>query len=540
MENWLARIDLNTLRAMVGETILKAIKEGLSTNLERELAQVLLLKFGDEILSEKEIRLSIIDSLSIDKAQQLATSARLKIEEKSFIKITTELRKYFSSYNISKSKVFCDFLDVDKKFYKKKLIDERRTSESVQVIHNEKLNLKSYLHDYQKGVKDQIFARLLSDSYQSFMVQMPTGSGKTYTAQEVMVDVLRSPNFKKFVVWVVDSNELAEQALQSFYHLWKLKGDKELILHRLFGKFQPEFNNKNYGVVFIGFDKLNSIISNYEHKHYEETKYLIKNTELVIVDEAHKSIADTYNNCIEAFKAYNSKIIGLTATPGRNSIDETLELVDLFSGDIVSIVDNRGNVIEDPITYLQDRDYLANIDVNVFKTDVTLSSSDNNTILKNLAQDSIRNSKIVDLIRDANNLSESTLVFACSLDHVIALKILCNNEDIPVEFITGSVSPSQRINILERFKDREFFILLNLDILSTGIDVPNVNRLIITRPIGSSILYSQIIGRALRGPENGGNKTNTIVNLKDNLINYPDANSLFGKFELEWKGKLKY
>ena len=52
---------------------------------------------------------------------------------------------------------------------------------------------------------------------------MPTGSGKTYTALEVAVDLFRYPRNNRFVVWLVDSNELAEQAFETFSDLWRLK-----------------------------------------------------------------------------------------------------------------------------------------------------------------------------------------------------------------------------------------------------------------------------------------------------------------------------
>lgn len=540
MEKWLSRLDLNTLRRLAGESVLKAISEKVKSNLEKELANVLLYKYGYEILEQKDIRLAILDSLTEPEAKRLAELLTITVVGKSLISIISAVQNKFKSYNYSKSLLLCDFLDLPDTYHKIKIEDDRSASKNLTVKHNEEAKLKSYLHPYQKGVKDQIFSRLISDTSDSFMVQMPTGSGKTYTAQEVMVDVMRSPYFKKFVVWVVNSSELAEQAFESFSHLWKIKGDKELLLHRMFGKFEPKFQPDRYGAVFVGFDKLNSILSNYGHKHYDETKFLIENTELLIVDEAHKSVAETYNNCIEAFKMYNTTIIGLTATPGRGTVDETLELVDLFSGDIIQIVGENGENIQDAISYLQKEEYLAEINVEIFKTDVSVKESTESSILSALSENSVRNSKIIDLIRQSNTNKESTLVFACTLDHVVALKILCDNEDIPVEFIIGSVSPAQRIDILRRFRNKEFFILLNLDILSTGIDLPNVDKLLITRPIGSSILYSQIVGRALRGPNNGGNKQNTIVNLKDNLLNYSDINSLFGKFELEWEGKIKY
>ena len=113
--------------------------------------------------------------------------------------------------------------------------------------------------------------------------------------------------------------------------------------------------------------------------------------------------------------------------------------------------------------------------------------------------------------------------------------IMCRYRDITTKFIVGEVDQSDRIQILESFKKNEFYVLLNLDILSTGIDLPNINKIILARPISSPNLISQIIGRALRGPKNGGNTMNTIINLKDNIINFPGASFLYNYYEEHWE-----
>ena len=104
-----------------------------------------------------------------------------------------------------------------------------------------------------------------------------------------------------------------------------------------------------------------------------------------------------------------------------------------------------------------------------------------------------RNKMIIDQIESAIDSNHSTIVFACSVDHVIALTALCRKMEINVDFITGEVSSSKRKEIMGRFKKDELKVIINYDLLATGIDLPSVNKLIITRPIGSPILYSQII-----------------------------------------------
>lgn len=130
---------------------------------------------------------------------------------------------------------------------------------------------------------------------------------------------------------------------------------------------------------------------------------------------------------------------------------------------------------------------------------------------------------------------EKTIVFACTKDHVIALVALLRFENISVGFIIGETSSSQRSLYLNQFKEGELFVLINHEILATGIDLPNVNKLIITRPIGSSVLYRQIMGRALRGPKNGGNEQNTIINVKDNMMNYLSLDLIYEGFAQQFR-----
>ena len=89
----------------------------------------------------------------------------------------------------------------------------------------------------------------------------------------------------------------------------------------------------------------------------------------------------------------------------------------------------------------------------------------------------------------------------------------------------GETPNTKRKDYLERFGDEndDLSILINFDILATGIDVPGLNSIMILRNIQSAIIALQILGRAMRGKLNGGNKENTIFLTKDNqnrLIEY--------------------
>lgn len=539
----LSRIDLPTLHKLVGVIILNAIKSVNKGEDETELSSILILKYDTLILNEKDIREAIVNSLNKDEIKNLGGQCELKNNGGSIYSKTID---FFSrGYNELKSQILADFLGLDSSYYFRNVVDTRRDKELITANYGEQMGILSYLHPYQKRVKDEVMYRLVQKNEKSFFVQMPTGAGKTLTALECVVDLLRKPNplteakipqKNKYIVWIVDTNELAEQAFQSFVKLWKLRGDRNLNAFRLFKNFNPDFSKDDGGMVFAGFDKFFSILKNSSSSQFESLKYLIANTELLIVDEAHHSLAETYNACISSFKnTPYIKILGLSATPGTNDTETTVKLVEMYSSDKISIRDDEWNPIGDAIQYLQQGEYLAKLTTKILETGVSANQSNEDRILVELASNSERNERIIEQIKLANDEKESTVVFACSLDHVYAILILCRAYGIEANYIIGAVEQSERLSVINSFKNREYFILINLEILSTGIDLPNIDKVIITRPISSPNLVSQILGRALRGVKNGGNSNNTIINLKDNLLNFPSASYLYDYFEGAWE-----
>ena len=523
-----------TLRDIAGPSIVSAVRESYQTDSQSVLAEIICMEHGTSILDKLRIRDNIIDVSSKSDIESLANAVGINFSNR--IQTAHKLHTYFRSYTESKSIVFAEWLLLPSEYCKKSLIDERNDRETITIRHGQDAVLKGYLHGYQKNVKDQIQQKLKHSGARA-MVQMPTGSGKTYTALEAAVDTLREPFYRSFVVWFVHSNELAEQALQSFKSLWQIKGDRELDVLRLFSTFVPDFDKSPMGgVVFASYDIVSSILNNPNDQRHGQIKSLIGRTEFVIVDEAHSGAAETYSECIHEFvKDRKTRLLGLSATPFREDDQVEGELMSLFDGTLISLRDNENNVIDDPVLYLQKLGFLSSIKVITLETNIVCTQNNENGMLKELASDGIRNEKILKQINTAVEVGDQTLVFACTKDHVKALYILCKKEGLNVAFITGDVPQATRLKILDDFKEGVINVLINLEILSTGIDIPSLNRLIMTRPVRSPILYSQMVGRALRGPLNGGNACNTIVNVLDNLNHFPGINGLFNSFSTRWE-----
>lgn len=523
----LKALTIQDLEQLAGPTIVRAVRGAYETNRERALAQLVIDRFGVGVLKNREIRRALVDVMSEQEAYDACKKLGIKITTNSAHRA---LNEYFGGpFGASRAKEFTETFRLPEDLIPREVIDLRTAEVTVSSTYNQKLDSKGVLHPYQRRVKDKIRINLDS-GLRRMMVQMPTGAGKTVTALEVIVDYLRQPKFNGLIVWIVDSNELANQALDTFSALWELRGDRPIRTYRYFHEFSSNYESCASGVVFASFAKAWAALNGIDAERRENFLQLCKRSSLVVVDEAHTSMAETYDAVISRLISHDAFLIGLSATPGRNNVYQTTELAQQYGGQLVSITDDDDDEV-DAVNYLRTEGYLAKVHFEELESGAHVSGTDESRICSELAENSARNAQIIKQIERAVQQDQSTVVFACTKDHVLALTALCRAHSIESGFIIGEVSQSERLNLLEKFRSRSLKILINHEILSTGIDIPNVDKLIITRPVGSSILYSQILGRALRGPKNGGNLVNYVVSISDNLTNYPSASHVYKSFK---------
>ncbi|MDE2824463.1 MAG: helicase-related protein, partial [Chloroflexota bacterium] len=79
-------------------------------------------------------------------------------------------------------------------------------------------------------------------------------------------------------------------------------------------------------------------------------------------------------------------------------------------------------------------------------------------------------------------------------------------------------------------------VLVNFGVLTTGFDAPRASAVVIARPTQSLVLYSQMVGRAIRGPRAGGTDTCEVVTVVDpNLPGFGDVAAAFSNWEDVWQ-----
>lgn len=420
----------------------------------------------------------------------------------------------------------------------------------LNFLKNKKVNNNPLgLFDFQLRVKEKIL--LETSRKKRMIVHMPTGSGKTRTTLSAIADIMnKNKNF--CVVWLAHTDELCDQAIETMEYIWKKVGKEKLNIHRVIGT--PNLKIE---------DEKNFIVTTYQKLSYMRTgnetqlnilENIRRNINIIVADEAHMSPADTFSSSINFLDSIDeTTIIGLTATPGRGiKHSQNEELANFFGQYKISITDENNFDLEDPIKYLQDKNILSRIKAFKIATNFSFELSQeqqlnilnnfqiHDALIKKMAKDEERNLCIISHIIDLVNKGKSTIVFACSLEHSKLLNEVCILLNIRCASIDDKTSYSSRKLYIKKFKNKEIDVIFNYGVLSTGFDAPNTNAILIARPTTSPIVYSQMLGRGLRGTEVKGNKECWLLDLQDNLKGLPDERRCFTMYNQYYNEEGKY
>ena len=123
------------------------------------------------------------------------------------------------------------------------------------------------------------------------------------------------------------------------------------------------------------------------------------------------------------------------------------------------------------------------------------------------------------------------LIFATSVEHAQTLAALLTARGVLARAVSGAAENGLRRRIVEQFRAGEIRALVNYGVFREGFDAPKTRAIVVARPVYSPNLYFQMIGRGLRGPENGGSNRCLILNVRDNITNF---NRELAFAELDW------
>jgi DNA repair protein RadD len=424
------------------------------------------------------------------------------------------------------------------------------------VVINKTQTPKFQLHDFQKNIKDRSLSFLLNpENNNRLLVHLPTGAGKTKTAIETICDFIRCRPILgghrsiTTIVWIAHSNELCEQAFESFSMNWHLRGDSEVNTIKFYDKLHltDQYIQNKSTIVFTSFQKIVSALKAGNQRNTEILQEIRSNIDLFIIDEAHRALATTWNKAILYFiDNSTTQLMGLTATPGKNLNESDNQLLsNFFASNKLGLTDSMSVEIENPINFLRKKQYLAEIESEILFTDFEIKITQDDwkkikrfgndvhkDVIANATVNPKRNRILIEAILNEVSEKKKILIFACSVSHCTIIKSLLNIHKIQSDIIVSETQDS-RNKVIDNFKNKDLNVLINFGVLTTGFDAPMINTVIIARPTLSIVLYSQMVGRALRGPKNGGNKKNKLITLKDNL-SHGNMDDLFEQFESVW------
>lgn len=420
-----------------------------------------------------------------------------------------------------------------------KQIDSIEVTSFGQVFPKKGTNTRTP-YSHQKNAMEAL-DKMNQESSFSTLVVLPTGGGKTYTASMWLLK--NAIDRKKKILWIAHRQMLLDQAAESFQKF----AYTEVIPHissfcfRIVSGASSHDRTsdirKEDNLLIVSKDSIGRNIDRLD-------QWLKGEKELyLIVDEAHHSTAKTYRKVIDYVKKKvpNVKLIGLTATPFRTAEAEQGLLAKIYSdgikngqvvhGDIgityqigLKELINR-QILAKPIfeSYYTDEAYGDSLGVDAWESIQHLDILPEE-VAQQMADSAARNKLIVEIYKNNQKQYGQTILFAVNVVHAIQLTALFKKEGIKADYIVSSIKDAvtdvtinreDNERKLEEYREGYLQVLINVNILTEGVDLPKTKTVFLARPTVSSILMTQMVGRALRGTAAGGTSSAYIVSFID-------------------------
>ncbi|EME47674.1 hypothetical protein DOTSEDRAFT_51028 [Dothistroma septosporum NZE10] len=353
----------------------------------------------------------------------------------------------------------------------------RSASASSKPGGNEKVQLRDYQEASIQAVLDY-----LSRGEKRLGISLATGSGKTVIFSHLVDRVPAPTQDATQTLILAHRRELIEQAAR---HCQQLYPDKTVEIEMA--------NHHASGLADITLASVPTLKRSPERLH----KFDPARFKLVIVDEAHHIVADSYMTILARFhldkvnSVGNTALVGVSATFSRHDGMKLGTAIDhiVYHKDYVDMIEGE---------------WLSNALFTTVKTGVNLNKvriaegDFQSKALSRAVNNPETNAITVRAWLEKGGNRKSTLVFCVDLAHVAELTAAFRQHGIDARFITGSTRPQERAERLQTFRLGAYPVLLNCGIFTEGTDIPNIDCILMARPTQSKSLLVQMIGRGLR------------------------------------------
>lgn len=339
--------------------------------------------------------------------------------------------------------------------------------------------MKLILRNYQQTIVNNC-RDAFKNGYKKLCCVLPCGAGKTaifcYLAY---LNTLKKPS--NHVLILLHRKELLKQTIEAFQ------------------AFQ------------ISTDRINiAMIQSFKNT----LKTGVKPYSLIIIDECHHATSNSFKTVLSAYS--KTALIGFTATPARL---DGKPLGEIFDRLIIGV--NYSYLIQKK--YLVDYDYFSP-DLNFNFSEWKLKNGDFDTTDNALHLD--KKAIYGDILKYID-LSKKTIIYSPTVNYSKKLEAQINehfNARISAEF-NGETPQNERDQIISDFKNNKIKILINVDLIGEGFNVPSCDCVFLLRATQSLTLYIQQAGRALRSDPQNPTKRASIFDFVGNIyrFGFPDA-----------------
>lgn len=391
------------------------------------------------------------------------------------------------------------------------------------------LNLRDYQIKAIKAIETNIAE---NNESRRALLAMATGTGKTRTILGLCYRLIKANRFKR-ILFLVDRNLLAKQTFDTFKDTKVEDFNSFLETYKVstLGETVPDFESR------VHFATVQGMVKRLFYAAEDTTILPVDTYDCIIVDEAHRGYlqdkelddeelnfkdqrdyVSKYRMVLDYFDAYG---IGLTATPALHTTEIFGKAVFNYSYREAVIdgylIDHdppyiiKTKLSEEGITWEQgtkpkvfDKENNEIIELEALEDEISIDVSGFN---KSVITEPFNRTVIKELVKEFDPESdEKTLIFAATDAHADIVVEILKEEfekmgiDVPFEAIlkiTGRVHNPEEM--VRRFKNEKYpSIVVTVDLLTTGVDVPAICNLVFLRRIKSRILYEQMLGRATR------------------------------------------
>jgi superfamily II DNA or RNA helicase/HKD family nuclease len=328
---------------------------------------------------------------------------------------------------------------------------------------------------HQRHVLETLEHRRTSFDEHRHLVVAATGTGKTVIAALDYARLCAQAGTRPRLLFIAHREQILEQARTTFRRALRDPGFGEL----LSGSATPATDHHLFAMVQTLGRRLDAVRSD----HYE----------VVYVDEAHHSTASSWRTVVEHFTP--RELVGLTATPERT---DGAVVTGLFGGGYTTEL-RLWEAVDDQL--LAPFEYVG-VDDGTDLRQLSWRSGD--YAIDDLANLYTGDHERVRLIVEALHrwvdvpAQMRALAFCVSIDHARFMTQEFNRLGLQAEHLDGDHDQAHRDAVLARLQAGDLTVVFSVDVLGEGIDVPDVDTLLLLRPTQSPVLFAQQLGRGLR------------------------------------------